>query len=234
VFSTYILGPILALLPRHWRERVFPLPPGPAAGAAVLSGILESVLALAALVAWYSIYVTLAADAISHSSLPGGGSPTVGLFAYIWFWLNPITWALAYFGLEGVARSLAALTSGEVYGILPLFFLEYAIRSARRRGTKPDLPLIGDEVLPGGSSCDIKIASCRVKSEWKYPFTIRYAGEYFQVVASAEMGLGPRPYVYSLRRLPHGEVASGLKDYHPDNVLGARLPGGVDKSSVCV
>jgi len=47
VFSTYILGPLLTLLPRPWRTRVFAAATIQAAGAAALSGILESVAALA-------------------------------------------------------------------------------------------------------------------------------------------------------------------------------------------
>jgi hypothetical protein len=34
---------------------------------------------------------------------------------------------------------------------------------------------------------------------------------------------GPRPYVYSLRRLPPGEIAGGLKDYTPEDVQQASM-----------
>jgi hypothetical protein len=221
VFSTYILGPLLTLLPRRWRTRVFPTAAIQAARAAVISGILESVAALVGLIVWYSFYVTLAADAISRSPLPGAGSSSVGLFGYIWFWLNPITWAVAYFVLEGVTRALAALSTGEVHGTLPLVIAEYATRIAKGWRVKPEPPLIADEILPGGGMCDMRIASCRPKTDWKYPFTILYGGAYFQVVASIELAAGPRPYVYSLRRLPHGEIARGLKGYGPDDVLAA-------------
>jgi hypothetical protein len=219
VFSTYILGPLLTLLPRPWRTRVFAAAAIQAARAAAVSGILESVAALAGLIAWYSFYVTLAADAISRSPLPGAGSPRIGLFGHVWFWLNPITWAVAYFGLEGVTRALAALITGEVYGTLPLAIAEYLTRIPKLRRADTERPLIADEILPGGATCDMKIASCRSKTDWKYPFTILYGGAYFQVVASLALAAGPRPYVYSLRRLPHGEVARGLKDYHPEDVL---------------
>jgi hypothetical protein len=220
-FATYLLGPIFALLPRPWREKLFRTTPNRLARVATLSGIIEAVLGLVGLVVWYSIYVTLARGAISHSPEGGGATERMGLFAYIWFWLNPVTWLVAYFGLEGVARLLAALSTGESYGTLPLFLIERLCRVATRRPQKPAPPLVCDEITTGDSACDMKIASCRAKTGWKHPFTIRYAGAYFQVVAGIDLGAGPRPHVYSLRRLPPGEIARGLEEYHPEDVLSA-------------
>jgi hypothetical protein len=220
VWATYILGPLLTLLPRPWREKVFRTTPNRLARAALLSGLIEFVFALVGLVVWYSIFVSLARDAISHSSAGVGAPERLGLFAYIWFWFNPITWLVAYFILEGIARSTAALSTGESYGTLPLFLLERVYRLAARPGrTTASLPLVSDEITTGDANCDMKIASCRAKTEWKYPFTIRYSGAYFQVIASVNLGAGPRPFVYSMRRLPPGEIARGLKEYHPADVL---------------
>jgi hypothetical protein len=219
VFLTYILGPILTLLPERWRAKVLSVAPVRAARAAIISGIAEGLFAIGTLIVWYSIYVALAANAITRSSLPGGDNPRIGIFGLIWFWSNPITWLVVYFILEGATRYLAALTTGEVFGTFPLYAVEYAVRRIKQNRAQPELPLVTDEVLPGGATCDMKIASCRAKAEWQYPFTIRYGGAYFQVVASLRLGAGPRPHVYSLRRLPPGEVAGGLKEYHPEDVL---------------
>jgi hypothetical protein len=222
MWATYILGPIFTLLPRRWREKIFPTTPNRLARAATLSGIFEALLALVALLVWYSIYVSLAADALAHSSAGSGSSgERMGLFAYIWFWLNPITWVVAYFGLEGASRSLAALSAGESYGTLPLFLAERLYQLAARPSKKSELAPVSDEVTPGDATCDMKIASYRAKTDWKYPFTIHYGGAYFQVIASIHLGAGPRPYVYSLRRLPPGEIARGLKEYRPEDVLVA-------------
>jgi hypothetical protein len=223
VLATYILGPFAALLPRRWRKKVFPSAPAQMSRVAMLSGILEAVLAMAGLVLWYSIYVTLASDAIGRSTAPGGSS-RIGMFAYIWFWLNPITWFVSYFVFEGAVRYLAALTAGEACGSLPLCFADWVWRHARPRSAKLDPPLVADEMVPGDAAGDIKIASCRAKPDWQYPFTIRYAGAYFQVFASVHLGAGPRPHVYSLRRLRPGEVARGLKEYKPDDILTTVAP----------
>jgi len=106
-----------------------------------------------------------------------------------------------------------------VCGILPLCAVDFAHHLATRGRSKQELPLVRDEILPGDRSCDLKIASCRKRSDWKFPFTIRYESAFFQVVAEHFANAGPRPYIYSLRRLPPGEVARGLRDYHPDDVL---------------
>lgn len=222
MWATYILGPIFTLLPRRWREKIFPTSPNRLARAATLSGIFEALLALVALLVWYSIYVRLAGDALAHSSAGSdSGGERMGLFAYVWFWLNPITWIVAYFGLEGALRSVAALSAGESYGTLPLFLAERLYQLAARPSKKSELAPVSDEITPGDATCDMKIASCRAKPDWKYPFTIRYGGAYFQVIANIHLGVGPRPYVYSLRRLPPGEIARGLKEYHPEDVLTA-------------
>jgi hypothetical protein len=226
MFATYILGPIFAFLPQRWRERVFQSTPSQVARATTLSGILESVLSVVALVVWYSIYVTLAAETARRSAgaVPDEYANRIGLFGFVWFWLNPVTWTVAYFGMEGVVRSLAALTTGEAYGTLPLCVADYLLQRAKRSRERTDLPLVADEIISGDATCDMKIASCRDKVDWKYPFTIRYAGAYFQVVGSLHMGAGPRPYVYSLRRLPTGEIARGLKEYQPEDILQSAQP----------
>lgn len=218
MFETFIFGPVIALLPRRWREDLIAargnvsLVPG-----AIISGVVEAILGLAALIVWYSIFVTMTAHAVAASSAPGAGNSRLGMYAYVLFWLNPITWVMAYFGVEGTVRALCALSTDQVYGVLPLFLIERSIRALRPANT--ELALIADEVLPGGATCDMKIASCRARAEWTYPFTIRHGGAFFQVVASTRLGAGVRPYIYSLRRLPPGEVARGLKDYDPQDIL---------------
>jgi hypothetical protein len=130
----------------------------------------------------------------------------------------------AYFCVEGIVRFYAGVSSGEGLGSFPLSAIADLCRIAKRSAARPKLPLVRDEVLSGDAACDLKIASCREKSEWSYPYTIRYAGAYFQVTGKTQMKAGPRPYIYSLRRLPPGEIARGLKDYSPDDILTRLQP----------
>jgi hypothetical protein len=142
-------------------------------------------------------------------------------------WTSPsrtITSFAAYFCVEGLVRFYAGISTGEGLGSFPLTALADLWRIAKRSSARPKPPLVRDEVLPGGAGCDLKIASCREKSEWKYPYTIRYEGAYFQVTGQIQMLAGPRPYIYSLRRLPPGEIARGLKDYSPDDILTRLQP----------
>lgn len=222
VFPNYILGPFIAMLPRRWRARVLPTEPTDFARAGVISGVIEAVLGLFALVLWYSMFVGMARDAVSHSSNAGGGSPFIGVFALIWFWINPVTWCVAYFGVEGAVRSVTALANGDVYGTLPLFLLDHLLHRGAAAAVGPEEPPIADEMLPGNKNCDMRIASCRAKADWEYPFTIKFDGIYFQVMSCLRLHGGLRPFVYSLRRLPAGERASGLKEYHLEDVLAGR------------
>ncbi|MGH9734173.1 MAG: hypothetical protein ACRD8A_06260 [Candidatus Acidiferrales bacterium] len=223
MLSTYIFGPFATMLPRRWRMKALAAVPVQVGPAAMLSGTLEAVIAIVALVVWYSIYVMLAAGAVGRSQvvIPDQSANRVGMFAIVWFWLNPVTWLVVYFVFEGTARFLAGLVTGEAYGIAPLWALEHIWRltELRRQNARTNPPLVADEITPGDRTCDMKIASCRSKPDWRYPFTIRYAGAYFQVIASVDLTVGSRPHVYSLRRLPPGEIAGGLRDYDPADVL---------------
>ena len=67
----YLLGPLLALFPRRWRKL---LPAGSAVEwrrATVLSGFGEAVIALIALMYWYSYYMAVMVESpITVSALP--------------------------------------------------------------------------------------------------------------------------------------------------------------------
>ena len=129
---------------------------------------------------------------------------------------------MAYFGVEGAARSVTALANGDVYGTLPLFLLDRLLHRGAAAAVALEEPAIPDEILPGNKGCDMRIASWRVKADWEYPFTIKYDGTYFQVMSCLRLHGGLRPFVYSLRRLPAGERASGLREYHLEDVLAGR------------
>jgi hypothetical protein len=181
---TFLLGPILSLLPSRWRDQHLWQLHIRWSRAALLSGLIEAL-----------VFARRA-------------------------WTSPsrVTTSLAaYFAAEGIVRFYAAISSEEALGSFPLIAAADIWRIAKSRA-RPALPLVSDEVGRGDEMCDLKIASCREKSDWKYPYTIRYAGAYFQIIGHTDITTGPRPYVYQLRRLPHGEIAGGLKDYDPEDI----------------
>jgi hypothetical protein len=223
-WTAYVLGPFYALLPKRWRQGARNGPETYLARASLFSGVGEAVLGLVTLGFWYAAnvglfsshfasFIATAPQGLSSAWILGGSAGLIG------FATHPLTWLIVYFCFEGIIRAFAALASQEVVGTLPLYLLEFMWRMARRRRPVPELPLVPDEITPGGGTCDIQIASCRRREGWKYPFTLRYAGAYFQVIDEKWIAAGPRPYIYSLRRLPAGEIARGLKNYDPADVL---------------
>lgn len=223
-WAPYVIGPFYTLLPKRWRANARQGSENSLVSAAMISGVLEALVALLLLSFWFMYYLsTLGANysafdlASTHFAFPS--TELAGEAELMTFAVHPLTWAVAYFGIEGMLRTVGAFATGEVVGTLPLYGLEYGWRRVKRRRATPELPLVADEITPGREGCDIRIASCRQREGWKYPFTLRYAGAYFQVIEEKNIGVGPRPYLYALRRLPAGEVARGLKNYDPEDVL---------------
>jgi hypothetical protein len=223
-WTAYVFGPFYALLPKRWRSGARYGVESYLARAAFISGVGEAVLSLVALGFWYmsslglfsnhlANYIAKSQQGLASNWIFGGSAGLLG------FATNPLTWLIIYFCFEGVIRAFAALASDEVVGTLPLYLLEFLWRKITSKRAASDLPLVPDEITPGGSTCDIQIASCRRREGWRYPFTLRYAGAYFQVVDEKFITAGPRPYIYSLRRLPAGEIARGLQNYDPADVL---------------
>jgi len=119
-----VTGMVLSLLPRRWRTSI-PEQAIPWVSAAVLSGILETILAVAGLTYWYSHSVTTwAADALDSALRNGPGAEydphLLGLSAFVLWSIHPLTWLLASFLVEGLVRIVAAIS---IEQILPLWIL---------------------------------------------------------------------------------------------------------------
>jgi hypothetical protein len=220
---TYSFGPFYTLLPRRWRTGKRHGSEEFLGHAVLISGVLESLVSLAILRSWYVTFFGMLSEKYTQYALTTHGVPTpweeVTQAGFVTFITHPLTWVILFFGLEGIVRGVAGLVTGEVHGIFPLYMVALAFDATMKRRLRPDSALVRDEILPGDDKCDMRIACCRLRPAWKYPFTLRYGGTYFQVIAEKHTHVGTRPYVYSLRRLPLGEVARGLKNYDPDDVL---------------
>jgi hypothetical protein len=222
-WTAYVFGPFYALLPKRWRTGVRYGSEKYVTRAALISGLGEAVLTVIVLAVWFLSYFGMLGQryAVTADASEGAiiGAEFMGGAGLITFAMHPLTWLILYFAIEGVFRALGALTTGEVVGTLPLYGVDFLWRLAKPKSATTVLPLVPDEINPGGEICDILICSCRKREGWKYPFTLRYGGGYFQVIDEKFINAGPRPYIYSLRRLPGGEVARGLKNYDPRDVL---------------
>lgn len=220
---TYLAGPFLAFLPKRWRAGRFNNISVNWGRATLISGFLEAMTAIATLIVWYSIFVSEAGPAIwKYFPLLYAGE--VGLLS---FYMHPLTWVICYVGFEGAVRMLAGLTTDEAPGTLFLVLIDRAARFARHKEWKAKPAAVRDKVDRHGLTGEVEIASCKSKDRWKYPLTIRYKGEFFQVQGEEHFSTErSRPHVYRLKKLPANEIIRGLEEYDPEDVLHEeKLPG---------
>jgi hypothetical protein len=135
---TYLFGPIFAIFPVPWRMSL------PFANkvqwdrATAISGLAEAVLALVSIVYWYSYAMSAwvangVSGALAGKMGPGIRPQDIGGAALIVWWMHPVTWLFAYFGLEGVVRLCAGAFGGNSGGIFPLFLADKIVFSHFRR-----------------------------------------------------------------------------------------------------
>jgi hypothetical protein len=124
----FLLGPFLSLLPKRWRKSLPFYDAVRWRSASILSGLAESIIALVALMYWYSYSVTTwvssALDSVLSKSAPTGITDHEVGFAALLVWAtHPLTWTIVFFGIEGMARLCAAFTD-TVLGVFPLYLVE--------------------------------------------------------------------------------------------------------------
>lgn len=251
----YLLGPFVALLPQRWRRALSFHDAIRWRSASILSGLAESVVALVALLYWYSYsmttWVSNALDnALSGKTAPGTTDQEIGFAALIVFATHPLTWTIAFFGLEGMARLCTALTD-TVLGVFPLYLVEKIYSMIFRRG-RPGSPAtvifeqshvssyvgtVRDKVMTAGRErlpdelCILKsnseefleIRASRPKPDWEPPRTVRYDDRYYRLEEAARAS-GQRSYIYKLRLLSAGVPGRSVLIYSPDeaSILATR------------
>jgi hypothetical protein len=222
---TYVFGPFLSLLPETWRARLPWAESIRWRPATFISGALEAVVSLCALVVWYSYSVTRHTPVQLDSALRAHpnvhpNEMMMGLLGYVFVALNPVTWIIGWFWFEGVVRALGAAFTEEIVGTLPLWIIDKSYRVLRQRHqNRHRPPLVPDEVtwLSGGQAEVLEITSCQPKPTWQDRPTIRFKDEFFKVERSIA-GTGLRPYIYQLRRLQLGEIIRAPENYDPEAV----------------
>ena len=222
---TYLLGPFLSLFPEPWRAKLPWAESIRWQPATFISGALEALLSLCALVVWYSYSVTHHTPIQIEQALRAHpnvhpNEMMMGLFGYVFVALNPVTWIICWFWFEGVIRALGAAFTEEIVGTLPLWIIDKSYRAVRQRSqNRHRPPLVPDEVtsLGDGQAGALMIMSCQPKPTWQDRPTIRFKDEFFKVERSLA-GTGLRPYVYHLRRLQPGEIVLAPENYEPEAV----------------
>jgi hypothetical protein len=251
----YLLGPFLALLPSRWRKALPFFQAVHWHSAAIISGLAESAIAIGALMYWYSYSVTTWVSRALDNTLNKSAPTTItdheiGFAALLIWATHPLTWTIAYFGIEGMARACAALTD-TVLGVFPLYLLEKICSKISRRG-EPEpagavkfsqshissyvdtvkekvvtarLSPLPDElcVARNGAEEILEIRAWCAKPDWTPPRIVRYEDRYYRLEECAK-ALVPRPFVYKLRRLAAGVPGRTVLIYSPDEspILASR------------
>jgi hypothetical protein len=242
-----LLGPFLSLLPRRWRKALPFYDAVHWRSASILSGLAESVMALAGLMYWYSYSVTTWVSRALDNVL-GKNAPTtitdhdIGFAALVIWATHPWTWAIVFFGVEGLTRVLAALAD-TVLGLFPLYLLEQIYSKIFRNGTPEAagavkfsesyassyvgamrekvesvrLSQVPDEhyILKNATEEILEIRAWRAKLDWNPPRVVRYDDRYYRLEDCAR-GSAPRPFVYKLRRLAAGVPGRTVLVYSPE------------------
>jgi len=243
---TYLLAPLFALLPRRWRKALPFHDAVPWHFAAISSGLTESGLALGALLYWYSFSVThwvshMLDNALSKNAPTGITDHEVGFVALLIWATHPLTWCIAYFGVEGAVRLCAAFTD-TVLGLFPLYVVEklYAklrgykepeppgppqffqsnvasyVTTIREKISAARLPELPDELCTSTVDSEevLEIRASHAKSDWDPPRVVRYEDRYYRL-EECRRGPAPRSFIYRLRRLPTGVPGRTVIIYRP-------------------
>lgn len=239
---TYVVGPVLALLPGRWRQAIDPDRQMAWIPATILSGTVEALVSLIALIYWYSYSVAGWAQQAIYSTIKAHPQAairedTVGFAAMTLMAMHPLTWAIAWFVVEGIVRALGAAFVGNVNGSLPLWGLDRLVLLFRRRADAGAIggnatsfvnalrdklilsrtPVVADEICVSmdGPEELMEIHSCRPKGGWDPPRVVRYQGIYYRLESFAK-GEAPRPFHFYLRKLTAGVPGRTVLEYLPD------------------
>lgn len=241
---TFLLGPFLSILPKRWRNW---LPFRESINwrtAAALSGFAEALAALIATMYWYSYSMNTWVSRGLDAALAGKMDQRVtdhdiAIMSLFIFATSPLTWLLAYIGIEGSVRLVAGAFAENSLGILPLFVLDRIFLKITGRAGPSAAQAAGytqsnissyvgalrekvrhavpDELCISKHESDefLEIRASRRKPDWTPPRTVRYRDTFYRLEASSETS-GQRPYRYRLRRLSAGVMSRTVLVYSPE------------------
>jgi hypothetical protein len=245
---TYLFGPFLTLLPQRWRKSLSFSGAVNWRRATVLSAFLEAAVALTGIMFWYSYYMQLLVDrglgAAITGKVPNVTDHDIGFTALVIWATHPLTWLLAFAGIEGAVRLVSAAFTESNYGIFPLFVVDKVfgaitgrnkreaaaegqfglkenfhsyIGAIRERAVIQRTEIVPDELCFTGNAPDemLEIRACRRKQDWNPPRTVRYLEDFYRLEAFSN-GAHPRPFRYTLRKLSAGVMGRTVLVYSPD------------------
>jgi len=193
-------------------------------------------------------WAAAALDSAPKKSAGSGYDPHIlGLTVVVIWWIHPLTWLIFSFFMEGMVRLVAAVSTEQVLPWWPLALTDWiygiathrpregealhtppakdqlrsAIRSVKEAVQNARNPEVADQLVESqnGLGLVIEIHSSRRKRDWEPPRIVGIADHYYRLEFTAE-GKRPRPFIYSLRRLPAGVPGRKVLVYVPPTVPG--------------
>lgn len=176
-------------------------------GAALVSGMLEFLVGAPGTMLYVGTAVAVAKS----------GLGVAGLI------LNPFMPSV-FLLVEGGVRFLAAV-SGQILPTLPLQIIAWIHDVKEGKQVALQLgPLVPDKIERGdGKPWDLRVLSCRGKPHWNPYMTIRYAGEFYQMI-DEDIATGARKFVYLLRKHPATRLVVVVYAYDPKDVMTPDAP----------
>ena len=238
---TFLLSIFLSFLPCRYRVRLSVYAGMDLRNGALVSGGIEGLGCLLIFVVRYLGFIQAKVGEMGDLAIAKGQegaltAPAVqygmGYVTMVEYFLHPVTWALLYFAVEGTVRAIAAATTQETIGTLPLHIVAWADervgewRMDRALGRR-----VADIVeVVYSPDYDLRIFTCRNKGDWNRMITVSYQGQLYEVLGQQE-GKPPRRFVYRLRKSKPGRVVRAVHDYDPKEVLrkatGQSLPSRI-------
>ena len=217
----------IALLPEYWRKKWGRTAGVDVSQGAFISACLEILICIPSFLVGYIFFLDANVKALGGEVIKRGAETVLvsenvqfgmGIMSLGTYLFRPTSMLLAFFGLEGVLRALAASITGESLGTAPLALAALIHRGiAHWRAVKALGPRVVDEVQKNTGACDLYIASCRQKP-WTKLTTVEYEDKLYELVVQRE-GVPPRPYIYIMKLVPANKLVRGMHHYAPDEEL---------------
>lgn len=229
-----LLGMLLSLLPKRYRDRLpasaqFDLRLG-----AIVSGFATSAVCLVTFIARYLAFFQYRVGDIGQRAIDRGNEGILdhpyaqygmGAATTVEYLFKPLSIVLIYFGIEGAVRLLAAVTTQEITGSLPLYalawFEERLSKARAERALGPRVPDIFEEVY--SNEYEARIFTCRRRRNWNRMMTLSWQEKFYEVLRE-KPGRAPHHFIYLLRKSPKSRVIRTVHYYDPEEVMREHLP----------
>jgi hypothetical protein len=214
-WPNFFRGIIFSFLPKPYWRSWRPSSTVDFARSAVVSGLLECVVALYLLVIGYLHFLVVRTQQMRALRDANEGTQLY-FFAIlsVQYVFHPLSLICLYLAGEGALRTWAAVFTHEV---LPSFPIRLAVLIQDWRQAKKRIAALGLE-LPdtfehvGDEAAELRIHSQRPKDGWRESSTIAVEQEFYEILR-VERETGSLPIVYVLRKLPPGRVMRGIFRY---------------------